>query len=99
MDTMSVDVAADRPAGSLAVARDSALRHGGGTCTLGLASRSDGIEVAVRDHSPHAPRLRTPDPTVGTGGLGRPLVNRLATATAVTRRASGGKTVSALLPR
>ncbi|MFF9852973.1 ATP-binding protein [Streptomyces litmocidini] len=129
MDTMSVDVATDRPAGSIAVARDSArtfleglvpalapeaadtvvlvvselvtnaLRHGGGTCTLDLAARPDGIEVAVHDHSPRAPRMRTPDLDVGTGGFGWPLVNRLATTTAVTRRATGGKTVSALLPR
>ncbi|MEU7005664.1 ATP-binding protein [Streptomyces sp. NPDC046332] len=129
MDTMSVDVATDRPAGSVAVACDSArsfleglvpalaseaaetvvlvvselvtnaLRHGGGTCTLDLAARPDGIEVAVHDPSPHAPRMRTPDLEVGTGGFGWPLVNRLATATSVTRRATGGKTVSALLPR
>jgi anti-sigma regulatory factor (Ser/Thr protein kinase) len=126
---MSVDVATDRPAGSLAAARDSArsfleglvpalasgpadtvvlvvselvtnaLRHGGGPCALSLAARPDGIEVAVRDRSPHAPRMRTPDLDVGTGGFGWPLANRLATATAVTRRATGGETVSALLPR
>jgi hypothetical protein len=65
----------------------------------GLAARPDGIEVAVHDHSPHAPRMRTPDLEVGTGGFGWPLVNRLATATAVTHRTTAGKTVSALLPR
>lgn len=35
----------------------------------------------------------------GTGGFGWPMVNRLAHATTVTRRAAGGKTVSALLAR
>ncbi|MFD9053648.1 ATP-binding protein [Streptomyces zaomyceticus] len=124
---MSVAVATDRPAGSVAVAGDSArsfleglvparaseaadtvvlvvselvtnaLRHGGGTCTLDLTAHPNSIEVAVHDPSPRAPRMRTPD--VGAGGFGWPLVNRLATSTAVTRRASGGKTVSALLMR
>ncbi|MFD3335287.1 ATP-binding protein [Streptomyces sp. NPDC058700] len=129
MDTMSVDVATDRPAGSVAVARDSArrfldglvpslasevaeivalvvselvtnaLRHGGGACTLDLTAHPDSIEVAAHDHNPHAPRMRTPDLDSGTGGFGWAMVNRLARATAVTRRASGGKTVTALLAR
>jgi hypothetical protein len=43
--------------------------------------------------------MRTPDLNGSTGGFGWPMVNRLAHATAVTRRPSGGKTVSALLPR
>lgn len=126
---MSVDVAIDHPAGSVAWARDrvrsfleglmpapaagaadtvvlvvselvtNALRHGGGTCTLDLAARPDSIEVAVHDPSHHAPRMRTPDLDGGTGGFGWPMVNRLTTATSVTCRASGGKTVSASLPR
>ncbi|MFK0046908.1 ATP-binding protein [Streptomyces sp. NPDC090741] len=75
----------------------NALRHGGGTCTLELTAHAEGIEVAVHDPSPHVPRMRTPDMDGGTGGFGWPMVNRLARATAVTRRASGGKTVSALL--
>ncbi|QGZ47636.1 ATP-binding protein [Streptomyces sp. QHH-9511] len=129
MDTMSVDVATDRPAGSAAVARDSArffleglvptlaseaadtvllgvselvtnaLRHGGGTRTLDLTANPGSIEVAVHDYSPHVPRMRTPDLNGGTGGFGWLMVNRLATATAVTRRATGGKPVRALLPR
>ncbi|MFI6002248.1 ATP-binding protein [Streptomyces sp. NPDC051366] len=74
-----------------------ALRHGGGTCTLELTAHAEGIEVAVHDPSPHAPRMCTPDMDGGTGGFGWPMVNRLARATAVTRRASGGRTVSALL--
>ncbi|MEV7529505.1 ATP-binding protein [Streptomyces hydrogenans] len=77
----------------------NALRHGGGTCVLGLAARPDSIEVAVHDPSLHAPRMRTPDLDGGTGGFGWPVVNRLATATSVTSRAFGGKTVSASLPR
>ena len=51
----------------------------------------------MHDRSPQAPRMRTPDLNGGTGGFGWPMVNRLARATAVTRRRSGGKTVSALL--
>ncbi|MFJ4894787.1 ATP-binding protein [Streptomyces sp. M41(2017)] len=77
----------------------NALRHGGGTCTLDLYAHPDSIEVAVHDHSRQAPHLRTPDLTGATGGFGWRMVNHLARATAVTRPAEGGKTVSALLPR
>ncbi|MFD5629954.1 MULTISPECIES: ATP-binding protein [unclassified Streptomyces] len=77
----------------------NALRHGGGTCTLDLTAHPDSVEVAVHDPSPRAPRTRTPDLDDGTGGFGWPMVNRLARATAVTRREPDGKTVSALLAR
>ncbi|MFD9396967.1 ATP-binding protein [Streptomyces sp. NPDC060000] len=77
----------------------NALRHGGGTCTLDLTAHPESIEVAVHDSSPQVPRMRTPDLNGGTGGFGWPMVNRLARASAVTRRAAGGKTVSALLTR
>jgi anti-sigma regulatory factor (Ser/Thr protein kinase) len=77
----------------------NALRHGGGRCTLELTARPDTIEVAVHDPSRHVPRMRTPDLNGGTGGFGWPIVTGLAHATAVTRRASGGKTVSAFPAR
>ncbi|KOT65818.1 MULTISPECIES: ATP-binding protein [Streptomyces] len=77
----------------------NALRHGGGTCTLKLTAHPDSVEVAVHDHSPQIPRMRAPDLNGGAGGFGRPLANRLARATAVTRQAAGGKTVCTLLPR
>ncbi|MEV6514145.1 ATP-binding protein [Streptomyces sp. NPDC051642] len=77
----------------------NALRHGGGTCTLNLTAHPDSIEVTVHDHSPQAPRMRTPDLNNGTGGFGWPMVNRLAHTTTVTRQATGGKTVTALLTR
>ena len=77
----------------------NALRHGGGTCTLDLTARPDGIEVAVHDRSSRTPRMRTPDLNGGTGGFGWPMVNRLAQATTVTSHAAGGKTVSALVAR
>ncbi|MEV0905515.1 ATP-binding protein [Streptomyces hokutonensis] len=77
----------------------NAPRHGGGTCTLDLTAHPDGIEVTVHDHSPQAPRMRTPDLNDGTGGFGWPMVNRLARTTAVTRQAAGGKTVSTILAR
>ncbi|WP_326623344.1 ATP-binding protein [Streptomyces decoyicus] len=77
----------------------NALRHGGGTYTLRLAAHPDTIDVAVDDPSSQAPRRRTPDLIDGTGGCGWPMVNRLARATAVTRRPSGGKAASALLNR
>ncbi|KPI31837.1 hypothetical protein OV450_7069 [Actinobacteria bacterium OV450] len=65
----------------------NAVRHGGGTGTLELTSHAESIEVTVHDSTAHAPRF------------GWPMVNRLARATAVTRRASGGKTDSALFDR
>ncbi|MGW7239387.1 ATP-binding protein [Streptomyces sp. NPDC054804] len=76
-----------------------ALCHGGGRCTLELTAHHDAIEVTVHDGSRHAPRTRTPDLNGGIGGFGWPVVNRLAHATTVTRRASGGKTVSACVAR
>jgi anti-sigma regulatory factor (Ser/Thr protein kinase) len=77
----------------------NALRHGGGRCILELTAHPDTIEVAVHDASRHVPRMRTPDLHGGTGGFGWPMVTDLARATAVTRRASGGKTVSAFIAR
>lgn len=77
----------------------NALRHGGAPCSLELTAHPYGIEVAVRDRSSQAPRMRTPDLNAGTGGFGWPMVNHLARATAVTSGPSGGKTVTALLPR
>ncbi|MFG2196149.1 ATP-binding protein [Streptomyces sp. NPDC048639] len=77
----------------------NALRHGGGTYTLRLTAHPGLIEVSVDDLSPRLPRMRTADLNGGTGGFGWPMVNRLARATTVTRRPSGGKTVSALLAR
>jgi hypothetical protein len=55
--------------------------------------------VTVHDHSPQAPRMRTPGLHDGTGGFGRPMVNRLVRTTAVIRQAAGGRTVSAVLAR
>jgi hypothetical protein len=76
-----------------------ALRDGGGTRTMNLTAHPDSIEVAVHEPSPRVSRMRTPDLNGGTGGFGWPMVSRLARTTAVTRQATGGKTVSALLPR
>ncbi|XMN08209.1 ATP-binding protein [Streptomyces griseobrunneus] len=77
----------------------NALRHGDGTFTLRLNAHPDAVEVAVDDTSPRWPRMRTPDLTGSGGGFGWPMVNRLARTTAVTHRAAGGKTVTALLSR
>ncbi|SCE63297.1 ATP-binding protein [Streptomyces sp. OspMP-M43] len=77
----------------------NALRHGGGTYTLRLTAHPDLIEVAVDDPSPQTPRPRAPDPTGATGGYGWHMVTRLARTTSVTHRPTGGKTVTALLPR
>ncbi|MFI5672848.1 ATP-binding protein [Streptomyces sp. NPDC051704] len=77
----------------------NALRHGGGTCTMGLAAHPDSVEVAVHDSSPRTPRMRTPDLNGGTGGFGWPMVNRLAHTTTVTPHPAGGKTISALVTR
>lgn len=77
----------------------NALRHGDGTFTLRLNAHPDAVEIAVDDASPRWPRVRTPDLTGSGGGFGWPMVNRLARTTAVTRRAAGGKTVTAFLSR
>lgn len=77
----------------------NAVRHGGGTFTLRLSARPDAIEAAVDDTSAQLPRMRTPDLTGAGGGFGWPMVNRLAHTTAIPRRADGGKTITALLPR
>ncbi|WP_329453869.1 ATP-binding protein [Streptomyces sp. NBC_01497] len=77
----------------------NAVRHGGGTYTLHLTAHPDLIEVAVDDPSSQAPRMRTPDLDGAGGGFGWGMVNDLAHSTNVTHRPSGGKTVSALLPR
>ncbi|WP_392895588.1 ATP-binding protein [Streptomyces sp. LN699] len=77
----------------------NALRHGGGIAIMEVSAHPDAIEVAVRDDSPRAPRMRTPDLNRGTGGFGWLMVNRLAHTTAVTPRPTGGKTVKALIAR
>ncbi|MEV6513292.1 ATP-binding protein [Streptomyces sp. NPDC051642] len=99
MNTMSVDVTTVRSATSVAGARDSARTFLDGLDHPIAAEAADSIEVAVHDHSPQAPRMRTPDLNNGTGGFGWPMVNRLAQTTAVTHQATGGKTVTALLTR
>ncbi|MEU6994961.1 ATP-binding protein [Streptomyces sp. NPDC046465] len=48
----------------------------GGFHALALTPYPDSIEVAVREPGPHSPRMRTPDLYGGTGGFGRPAVNR-----------------------
>ncbi|MEU1220302.1 ATP-binding protein [Streptomyces microflavus] len=77
----------------------NALRHGGGSFSLRLNAHPDAIEVAVDDPSPRMPHLRTPDLTGAGGGFGWHMVNHLARTTAITRRRTGGKTVTAFLPR
>jgi hypothetical protein len=76
-----------------------ALRHGGGRCTRELTANPDTIELVVHGPNRYVPRTRTPDLNGGTGGFGWPMVTGLAHATAVTRRVSGGKTVSAFFAR
>ncbi|MFD3682970.1 ATP-binding protein [Streptomyces sp. NPDC058613] len=68
----------------------SALRHGGGACTLRLTTG---------DPSPRMPRTRTPDLVDGTDGFGWHVLNDLAHRVVVPPGPEGGKTVRALLPR
>jgi hypothetical protein len=74
------------------------LPHGCGTCTLELTARRNSIKVAVHDHRPQAPLLRTCDLNGGTG-FSWPVADFLARATARTCRTPGGKTVCGLLAR
>lgn len=62
-------------------------------------TRPAAIEVSAGHAGPRTLRMRTPDQYGGTGGFGRPTVDHLARATAVTLRTTDGKTVSALLTR
>jgi anti-sigma regulatory factor (Ser/Thr protein kinase) len=80
----------------------NAVRHGGGLAGFEAWTTSEGVRLAVHDHSDIVPEA-----AYGSGalpsdhrgnGYGWPLVIRLAREIAVHRRPDGGKTVSVLVP-
>ncbi|GAA3398620.1 ATP-binding protein [Streptomyces roseoviridis] len=71
----------------------NAVRHAGGTCSLDLALRADGIDIDVSDGSPETPRPREPA-LLGEGGYGWGIVARLARDLSV-RGGAHGKTIHA----
>lgn len=80
----------------------NAVRHGGGIAGFDVALTPGGVRLNVRDHStavpvgPHGPGVL---PRVHEGsGYGWPLINRLSSEVDVECRASGGKTISVLVP-
>ncbi|MBE4737426.1 MULTISPECIES: ATP-binding protein [Streptomyces] len=80
----------------------NAVRHGGGLAGFDVALTPEGVRLAVRDHSAAVPvGLHGPGalPRAHEGnGYGWPLINRLSSKVDVVRRASGGKTISVLVP-
>ncbi|WP_326573526.1 ATP-binding protein [Streptomyces sp. NBC_00481] len=80
----------------------NAVRHGGGIAEFDVALTPEGVRLSVRDHSAAVPvGLHGPGvlPRAHEGnGYGWPLINRLSSEVDVERRASGGKTISVLVP-
>ncbi len=69
----------------------NAVRHAPGPFVLELGLVPGGIEIAVRDTSPHPPHFRTPD---RTGGRGWTIIQTLARRVRVVP-CHDGKTVHA----
>jgi anti-sigma regulatory factor (Ser/Thr protein kinase) len=81
----------------------NAIRHGGGLAGFEAWATSDGVRIAVHDHSEVIPEAAldatAPLPVTHRGsGYGWPLIVRLAREVAVDRRPEGGKTISVLVP-
>ncbi|MFE9624836.1 ATP-binding protein [Streptomyces sp. NPDC006527] len=80
----------------------NAIRHGGGLAGFEVTPVRDGLRIAVHDHSDVVPSVAYGSGALPTGhhgnGYGWPLIIRLARDISVARRASGGKTVSVLVP-
>jgi anti-sigma regulatory factor (Ser/Thr protein kinase) len=62
------------------------------------ADRRD-IHVTVDDPSPAHPQDRSPDLSGGAGGIGWPMIRRLARTLTVHTQPGGGKSIHATLPR
>lgn len=80
----------------------NAVRHGGGLAGFDVALTPDGVRLSVRDYSAALPvGMHGPGvlPRAHEGrGYGWPLINRLSREVDVQRAASGGKTISVLVP-
>ncbi|CAL9342913.1 hypothetical protein SUDANB58_00304 [Streptomyces sp. enrichment culture] len=80
----------------------NAIRHGGGLAGFEAWATSDGVRIAVRDHSAVVPEAALGAAPLPTGhrvsGYGWPLIVRLAREISVDRRPGGGKTISVLVP-
>lgn len=77
----------------------NALRHAPGPCVLELSCTRDRLTIAVSDTSAATPLPRAPDLVTGSGGFGWHLLRTLTNHLYTTVRPSGGKTVTAILPR
>ncbi|MEU6171877.1 ATP-binding protein [Streptantibioticus parmotrematis] len=78
----------------------NALRHGGGMTAFSARVTDDALlEVVVTDGSPNRPAISAQAALLtGGGGLGWPLIRRLATRVTLTATAQGGKDIRVLLP-
>jgi anti-sigma regulatory factor (Ser/Thr protein kinase) len=81
----------------------NAVRHGGGIAGFDVALTPEGVRLSVRDHSAAVPVGLHGGPGVlprahEGNGYGWPLINRLSNEVDIERRASGGKTISVLVP-
>lgn len=74
----------------------NAVRHAPGPFTLCLDLVVGGLDVSVEDGSPELPSPRAPDVRTGAGGLGWPIVQRLARRV-YTVTGGPGKSIHAVL--
>lgn len=77
----------------------NAVKYASGPCGFDVGWSADGLDIAVTDSSPTAPRARRADATGATGGYGWPLVRWLSSEVEVRPTPEGGKTVHARIPR
>ncbi|MFF2254956.1 ATP-binding protein [Streptomyces sp. NPDC058142] len=77
----------------------NARRHAGTVTALHLSADRRHIHVTVDDPSPAHPQDRSPDLSGGAGGIGWPMIRRLARTLTVHPQPGGGKSIHATLPR
>ncbi|MFE4255408.1 ATP-binding protein [Streptomyces sp. NPDC056910] len=77
----------------------NARRHAGTVTALHLRADRRHIHVTVDDPSPAHPQDRSPDLSDGTGGIGWPMIRRLARTLTIHPQPDDGKSIHATLPR
>ncbi len=80
----------------------NAIRHGEGLAGFDVRPATDGVRLAVHDHSDVVPDVAYGPGALPAGhhgnGYGWPLIIRLAREIVVDRRPEGGKTISVFVP-
>ncbi|WP_326773081.1 ATP-binding protein [Streptomyces sp. NBC_01445] len=77
----------------------NARRHAGSVTALHLNADRRHIHVTVDDPSPAHPQDRSTDLSGGAGGIGWPMIRRLARTLTIHPQPGGGKSIHATLPR